>query len=158
LLPLTKDGATQEVVEEVISKLLAAKEEQAQTNLFPIAFTLSSLALDTPEEKEWLIRRFRMLEDMLQETVIYQYILQQGVAKGEQQGLEKGLQQELQDLRRLLLSSIRSKFPDLVSLAAKHISGVVNAELLMDLTLKVITAQTAEEFSKVLAKVNERSK
>jgi predicted transposase YdaD len=127
--------------------------------LFPIAFTLSALALDTPEEKEWLIRRFRMLEDMLQETVIYQYILQQGVAKGEQQGLEKGLkkglQQELQDLRRLLLSSVRSKFPELAPLATKRISGVESAELLMDLTLKVIAAQTAEEFSKVLAKVNE---
>ncbi len=183
LLPLTKDGANQEVVEEVISKLLAATEEQSQLHLFPIAFTLSSLALDTPEDKEWLIRRFRMLEDMLQETPIYQYIKQQGVAQGERKGLrkglqkglekglrqglekglrqgldkglEKGLQQELQDLRRLLLSSIRSKFPELVSFATKQISGVASAELLMDLTLKVIAAEKAEELSMVLAKVHE---
>lgn len=99
-----------------------------------------------------------MLEDMLQETVIYQYILQQGVAKGEQQGLEQGLekglqqglQQELQDLRELLLSSIRSKFPDLIPLVTKPISRVASAEVLMDLTLKVIASQTPEEFYKIL--------
>jgi predicted transposase/invertase (TIGR01784 family) len=158
LLPLTKEGATQQVVEEVITGLSAAKGEGSQPQLFPIAFTLSSLAFDRPEDKEWLIRRFRMLEDMLQETVIYQYILQQGVAKGEQQGLEQGLekglqqglQQELQDLRELLLSSIRSKFPDLIPLVTKPISRVASAEVLMDLTLKVIASQTPEEFYKIL--------
>ncbi len=171
LLPLTKQGATQEVVEEVITGLSAAKGEHSQVQLFPIAFTLSSLAFDKSADKEWLIRRFRMLEDMLQETVIYQYILQQGVAKGEQQGLEKGLekglqqglekglekglQQELQDLRRLLLSSIRSRFPELVPVATKRIAEVGSAEVLMDLTLKVFSSQTKEEFYQALVLLHE---
>jgi len=77
LLPLTKQGATQPVVEEVITGLsAAAKGEHSQAQLFPIAFTLSSLAFDRSADKEWLIRRYRMLEDMLQQTPISQYILQ----------------------------------------------------------------------------------
>ncbi len=178
LLPLTKQGATQQVVEEVITGLSTATGEHAQVQLFPIAFTLSSLAFDRAADKEWLIRRFRMLEDMLQQTEIYQYIKQQGVAEGQQQGLEqglekglekglqqglekgleKGLQQELQDLRRLLLSSIRSRFPELVLLAVKQIAGVTSAEVLMDLTLKVIASQTAEEFYQVLTLLNESAR
>jgi predicted transposase YdaD len=167
LLPLTNQGATQQVVEEVITGLSAVTEERSQVQLFPIAFTLSSLAFDRSEDKDWLIRRFRMLEDRLQQTEIYQYIKQQGVAEGQQQGLEqglrqgleegleKGLQQELQDLPRLLVSSIRSRFPELIPVAAKQIAEVGSAEVLMDLTLKVIASQTAEEFYKVLAKVND---
>ena len=159
LLPLTKEGATKQVVEEVITGLSAAKGEHSQSQLFPIAFTLSSLAFDRSADKEWLIRRFRMLEDMLQETVIYQYIKQQGVAEGEQQGLEKGLekgfQQELQDLRRLLLSSVRSKFPALVPVTNKRIAEVESVEVLMDLTLKVFASQTVGEFYKALTLLNE---
>ncbi|MBV9691059.1 MAG: hypothetical protein JO202_15280 [Ktedonobacteraceae bacterium] len=155
LLPLTKEGTTQQVVEEVITGLWAAKGEHSQAQLFPIAFTLSSLAFDGSADKKWLIRRFRMLEDMLQETVIYQYIKQQGVAEGEQQGLEKGLQQELQDLRRLLLSSVRSKFPALVPVTNKLIAQVGSAQVLMDLTLKVFASQTIGEFYKALTLLNE---
>ncbi len=183
LLPLTKHGATQQVVEQVITGLSAATGEHSQVQLFPIAFTLSSLAFDRSADREWLIRRFRMLEDMLQQTEIYQYILQQGVAKGEQQGLEKGLekglqqglekglekgvqqglekglekglQQELQDLRRLLLSSVRSRFPELVPVATKQIAEVGSAEVLMDLTLKVIASPTKEEFYQVLVLLHE---
>ncbi len=155
LFPLTKQGATQQVIEQVITGLSAATREHAQAQLFPIAFTLSSLVFDRSTDKEWLIRRFRMLEDMLQQTKIYQYIKQQGVAEGQQQGLEKGLQQELQDLRRLLLRSVRSRFPELVPVASKRIAEVGSAEVLMDLTLKVIASQTKEEFYKVLALLNE---
>jgi len=151
LLPLTREGATHEVVEEVVTRLLDLEDQSRQTNLLSITFTLASLAFDVQEDKNWLIRRFRMLEDILQETEIYQYIKQQGVAEGITQGIELEQQRELQNKREMFLRFVQARFPKAVRFATKQVAIVTDEQILDDLIYKVGLAQlTEDELRKIL--------
>ena len=150
LLPLTKEGATQEVVEEVVSRLLDLEDRSAQANLLSITFTLASLALDTGEDKDWLRRRFRMFQDILRDTDIYQLIMQEGVQQQQQK--------ELQDLRQILLGFLQERFSGLVSFATTQISNITDIEILKDLTLKVSLSLTEQEARQYLVEAGKKNK
>ena len=155
LLPLTREGATHEVVEEVVTKLLDLEDQSRQTNLLSITFTLASLAFDAHEDKNWLIRRFKMLEDILQETEIYQYIKEQGLAEGITQGIAQGIeleqQRELQNKREMFLRFVQARFPKAVRFATKQVAVVTDGQILDDLIYKVGLAQlTEDELRKIL--------
>ena len=68
LLPLTKDGARREVVEEMISGLVSAEK----TESLWIGYALASRVLK--DDLKWLRRRFAMLEDILRDTPVYQEV------------------------------------------------------------------------------------
>ena len=155
LLPLTREGATQEVVEEVVTRLLDLEDKPAQVNLLSVTFTLASLAFSAQEDKDWLIRRFKMLEDILQETEIYQYIKEQGLAEGITQGIAQGIeleqQRELQNKREMFLRFVQARFPKAVRFATKQVAIVTDGQILDDLIYKVSLAQlTEDELRKIL--------
>jgi len=66
LLPLTKDGARREVVEEMITGLVSAEKSESLW----IGYALASRVLK--DDLKWLKRRFAMLEDILRDTPVYQ--------------------------------------------------------------------------------------
>jgi hypothetical protein len=150
LLPLTREGTTQEVVEEVVTRLLDLEGRFKQANLLSITFTLASLALDTQEDKDWLIRRFRMYQDILRDTEIYQIIMQEGVQQQQQK--------ELQDLRQILLGFLQERFSGLVSFATTQISNITDIEILKQLTLKVSLSQTENEARQYLVEAGKKNR
>ena len=86
-LPLTKDGARREVVEDMISGLVSAEK----TESLWIGYALATKVLK--DDLKWLKRRFAMLNDFLRDTPAYQEVL----AEGEEKGLEEGTRDATSD-------------------------------------------------------------
>jgi predicted transposase YdaD len=126
LLILTKDGATREVVEEVISGLQVAEKKE----LLPITQLLASLVFDNELDREWIIWRFDKMSDILRETWAYQEIMKEG---------------ELKARHRDVLDVIQARFPEILLYAKKQIAGIQDTELLRRMNVKMSTVQTAEE-------------
>ena len=148
LLPLTREGAKPEVVEEVVEKLEHMEDITQFKSLLSITLTLASLALDKPGEKHWLIRRFKMYQDIMRDSEIYQLIAQEGA--------EKALQQEIQNLRSLILGLIQSCFPELQVSASATITSITSKDTLNDLILSIGAAKTVKEAQQLLAKAGKQ--
>ena len=126
LLILTKDGATREVVEEVIAGLQAAEKKE----LLSITKLLASLVFTNELDREWIIWRFDKMSDILRETWAYQEIMKEG---------------ELRARHQDVLDVIQARFPEILPYAKKQLEGVQDVEILRHLIVKMSTVQTAEE-------------
>jgi predicted transposase YdaD len=152
LLPLTKDGATREKVEEMFTDLQVA----GNLDLLQIGQLIASLAFGNtrPADQEWALRRYREMYDRLQETPVYKEMtrlatekaLQEGLREGRQEGLREGIQEgQLMALRGALLSLVQKRFPKLSPLVKQLVSTVDRASVLENLILEISTASTAKE-------------
>lgn len=139
LLILTQGGATHEVVEEVIDKLLAAKQHE----LLPITELLSSLVFTSGPDKEWILWRFSQMQNILRETWAYQEIMQEG---------------ELLALHQAVLDIVQERFSEIVSFAKKQIDDIQDPEILRRLIVKMSIAQTPEEALQYLFTVDKGEK
>jgi len=139
LLILTKDGATHEVVEEVISKLVASEQQE----LLPITELLSSLVFTSGPDKEWILWRFNQMQNILRETWAYQVIMQEG---------------ELRALRQAVLDIVQERFSEIISFARKQIDDIQDPETMHRLIVKMSIAQTPEEALQYLFTVDKGEK
>jgi predicted transposase YdaD len=141
LLPLTKDGARREVVEEMITGLVSAEK----TESLWIGYALASRVLK--DDLKWLRRRFAMLEDILRDTPVYQEVL----AEGEEKGLEKGIKEgELRAQRQTLLDIVQERFPEIARLAKQQADAIEDPEVLRRLTVKISIVKTSMEAEQYL--------
>jgi predicted transposase YdaD len=139
LLILTKDGATREVVEEVISGLQVAEKKE----LLPITQLLASLVFTSELDREWIIWRFDKMSDILRETWAYQEIMKEG---------------ELRARHQDVLDVIQARFPEILPSAKKQMEGIEDSEVLRHLNVKMSTAQTAEEALQYLFTIGNETK
>jgi predicted transposase YdaD len=139
LLILTKDGATHEVVEEVIAGIEAAEKR----DLLPITKLLASLVFTSESDKEWIIWRFNKMSDILRETWAYQEIVQEG---------------ELRALHQTLLDVVQARFPEILPYTKKQTEGIEDTEILRRLIVKMSIVQTTEEALQYLFTVRENEK
>src|SRR5947209_52416 len=131
LLTLTREGNRPEMVDEMIEGLIASQK----TELLSIAYTLASLVYKKESEREWLTERFAMYQDILQESWVYQEILQEG---------------REQALRQTLISYVETRFPTLVSLAKHQIDVIKGPDVLQRVIVKLFAVQTVEEAERYL--------
>src|SRR5712692_4026411 len=136
LLPLTKDGARREVVEEMIAGLVSAEK----TESLWIGYALASKVLK--DDLKWLKRRFAMLEDILRDTPVYQEVLAEGMEKG----LEKGLETQ----RQTLLDIVQERFPAIARLAKQQADALEDPEMLRHMTVKISIVKTSKEAEQYL--------
>ncbi|MFL5664365.1 MAG: hypothetical protein ACJ8BW_23925 [Ktedonobacteraceae bacterium] len=188
LLPLTRDGAKQEVVEEVVIKLLDLSDKSMQASLLSITFTLASLAFNTQEDKNWLIGRFKMFQDILRDTEIYKLIMEEGHEKGVAEGIQKGVaegiqkgraegiqkgraegklegiqeqqQRELEHQRQMLLRFVQARFPGLLQFATRQVATIRDINILENLIYKIgLTEEiTDDEVRQVFNDLNKDEK
>lgn len=76
LLPLTRDGARRETIEEMIASLVGAEQEQ---NLW-IGYALASKVMQ--HDLQWLKWRFAMFSDFLRDSPVYQELWEEGMKRG----------------------------------------------------------------------------
>ncbi len=91
LIVLSKDGKRPEVVEDVITTLEAVEENKGK-ELLSLTYSIASLVFESPSERRWLKRRFKVLQDALRGTWAYQEIMQEGWEEGLQKGMTEGMQ------------------------------------------------------------------
>lgn len=134
LAPLTRDGQQREVVEKMITGLL---DGNANKDLLSLSYGLASLALKKMDDQEWLQRRFRMLDEILNETWAFKELRQRGM----EEGLEKARQQDFS----LLSSFVQARFPILMPLAEECRQVITSNDILQQLILKVTLAPSEDE-------------
>ncbi len=156
LVPLTKDGATHEAIEETVSDIEHfVDDETVRRDLVSLTLTLASFAfLGKKEEQDWLVRRFRMQHDILWDTPIYQLILQEGREEGIQQGIQQTLQQKLQEQRALVQRVVQTKFPKIARLAIEKTDAIVDENKLQDLIVYMGIAQTEADARQYLLDID----
>ncbi len=74
---LTRGGNNSTIFEEVVSDL-GTVEENTRKELVSALFVLSALVMTAEEQKRWLRRKFTDMNKELQESWVYQQILQEG--------------------------------------------------------------------------------
>ena|GEM_PF-1513178 len=121
-----------------VAELVAAKEY----DLLALAKVVASLIMKGKIEQETLERMFAMYQSILEDSWVYQEIMQQGMEKGIEKGLDKGLAQGEQ---RALLAIIQKRFPDILEIARELINGITNAGTLENLVVEVSVAQNSQE-------------
>jgi len=147
LLVLTRDGATHQVVEEVIEKLEAARKIE----LLSVTKLLAELVLTSQEDQEWIERIFAMHNDVFAQTPTYQKLVKQGLEKGREEGKLEGLRQAVVDV-------VQERFPEIVAFAQKQVEGVEDLTLLRQLNVKMSTAQTIQEAIQLLIAADSNTK
>jgi predicted transposase YdaD len=150
LLILTKDGATHQVMEEVIAGLEAAEKPE----LLPIVRLLAELVFTSGGDLEWIERIFAMHDEIFAQTPTYQRL----VKKGREEGLEEGLQKGLEALRQTVVDVVQERFPEIAILAQKQVAGVEDTTLLRHLIVKMSTVQTVQEAIQLLISIDSNAK
>ncbi|MEO8953062.1 MAG: hypothetical protein ABI396_14255 [Ktedonobacteraceae bacterium] len=150
LVPLTKDGKRPEVITGMIERLAEAKAY----DLLAMVRVVGGLVFQTESEREGFQRRFRMYQDVLRESWVYQEIGQEYLEKGLEQGLEQGRKQGIeQALHQTLLIYVETRFPQLVVLAQQQIGFITDVALLNQIMSTLFTLQTTEEVERYLRKL-----
>ncbi len=159
LLPLTRDGARQQAIEEMIASLGAAGKQ----DLLPLGYAFAALVLVSEDERTWLRKRFNMLKDILEESWAYQEMVQKGLEQGLSQGLEEGLKEGLEEgrleaLRQGIVDVVQERFPEIAALTKEQVEAIKDFALLRRLNVKMSTAQTIQEAEQALAIPDENRK
>lgn len=174
LLPLTKDGAQHETIEEMITLLL----ETGQRDLLPLGYGFAALVLDHGAEQKWLQERFGRMHEILEESWAYREIMekgfavglemgikegmQQGIEQGIEKGIEKGIEQGMQQgeergraeaLRFSITELVNNQFPELLELTQQVVARIKSAERLRALFGSLCRSQTIQDAKVVLMKI-----
>jgi predicted transposase YdaD len=92
-----------------------------------------------------------MYQDIVQESWVYQEILQEG----REQGLEEGREQAL---RQTLISCIETRFPALAPLAKQQADMIKDSTVLHRVIVKLFSVQTDEEAERYLLTLSNDAK
>jgi flagellar biosynthesis/type III secretory pathway protein FliH len=103
-----------------------------------------------------------MFQDILSESWVYQEIgqkyFEQGFEQGFKQGFEQGREKERQRwipwYREFLIKLVEVSFADLTIEVQQQANSITNLEILHNLILKLIDAQTIEEARQVLLNID----
>jgi flagellar biosynthesis/type III secretory pathway protein FliH len=149
-LPLTQEGKRLEVVEEAIQSL----QQAGKDDLLPLLYAWSALIFNQGTEQQWLRERFKMMEDILEDSWAYQEMVQKGMNKGLEQGLQQGLQQglmkEMQALSAALIRFVETHFPDQLTLAKQQVELMTNSLQVQEMLDKLFVARTSSEVREIL--------
>jgi predicted transposase YdaD len=141
LLPLTKDGARREIVDDMITTLV----ETERTESLWIGYALAAKVMS--DDLSWLKWRFSMLGDFLRDSPVFQEVLEEGMEKGLRVGLQEG---KLEAQRQTLLDIVQERFPELSQIAMTQVNITQDIEALRRLTVKISVAQSAKEVEQYL--------
>ena len=146
---LCKDGASREVVDEVLTYL----QSRGRGNLILLTKFYADMVFTKDDDVQWLQRRFLMMQEFLWEnTKVYQDILSLGTEKGLAQGLEKGLQQgQVKEAQQNIEVVTQARFPDLLPFVHSRVESLDDLARLRELLVLVSTAQNADEVKQGLA-------
>jgi flagellar biosynthesis/type III secretory pathway protein FliH len=103
-----------------------------------------------------------MFQDILSESWVYQEIgqkyFEQGFKQGFKQGLEQGREKEHQRwipwYREFLIKLVEVSFADLTIEVQQQANSITNLEILHNLILKLIDAQTTDEARRILLNID----
>ena len=126
LIPLTKGGTEQEALAATIDTLYKADEYE----LLSLTKLLAGLVMKRQDQQELLERMFAMYKDIVEESWVYQKIMEQGLGLGE---------------RRALVAIVQKRFPNIAETAKELIETIASPDTLETLIGEVSVAQSSQE-------------
>ncbi len=138
LLPLTKGSQTPETVDDMITELLA----RDRPDLLELGHFCAGLVFDDEVSKQWLKERFSKVQEIIEQSWVYQ----ETIEKGLQQGLQQGLQTAQQTAIRI----VAARFPELEQFAREAIETVSDLNRLQTLTIELSIASSQERAKELL--------
>ena len=146
LLPLTEGGATREIIVTMFDHLHGEQNRDFAAIGFAFA-TIRLQMLKRDSDLEWLQERFCYMNDIIRESPFYQWILEEGEAKGVTQGVAQSVAQ----MRQTIVDFVRECFPELAQLAEEVVATMDNLPQLGRLSIKLGGAQSTEQARKILS-------
>jgi len=143
LLPLTKDGQNPETVDDMITELLA----RDRSDLLELGHFCAGLVFDDERSKQWLKERFHKVQEIVEQSWVYQAAVEKGVEKGIEKGIRKGRQQALQ---QAAISIVKARFPELEQFASKIIETITDLNRLQVLIVELTTVSSQEDAREIL--------
>lgn len=144
LMLLCKDGATYEVLEEVLERL----EKRNRKELVAIARFFAGKVFTSSADRKRLGRRFAMLRDFLKDSWTFQETLEEGREQGREQGRKQGL---VQGQYQSIETVTRARFPGLLTLIKSQIASLTDQEQLQKILSVVSTANSEDELRQFLS-------
>lgn len=142
LLPLfilSKGGKTHEVLDEVVTRLETAHEN----DLLAITRLLAERVFKTNDDQAWLRRRFAMLRD-IEDTPTYKRLVKEGLEQGLKQGREEGREEgELLGVRKSIEAIVQTRFPTILLLARVKIEQIADLDKLQEILVQMSVAADA---------------
>src|SRR5947209_4262302 len=132
----------------MIDRLTEAKK----FDLLTMAQVLGGLVFEEENEREAFRRRFKMFQNVLRESWVYQEIGQEFLEKGR----EEERQKRVQGLRQTIMSGLQMRFPETLALAMQQIGGIDEPEVLQTVLSRLFAAQTTEEARQILLDINKQ--
>ena len=98
--------------------------------------------LDNEAGRRWLKERFRKVQEIIEESLVYQETLQKGREEGRQQGL--------QTAQQTAIRIVAARFPELEQLAREAIETVSDLKQLQTLTIELSVTSSQEQAKELL--------
>jgi hypothetical protein len=146
LLPLMK-GAKQ-TRDETIGTMIEGLRTAGKDDILALGYTFAGLVYQTRDDKQWLKRRFAMFHDILEDSWVYQEIVQKGIDQGREQ-------EKLTAARSFLTRIIEKHFPQLLSLAQQKAEQIKSVDTLNSAIDKLLEVQTMEQARQVLEEISQ---
>jgi hypothetical protein len=150
-----RHSPNKEARDSVVTAMIDGLRQADKEDILALGYTIAGLVYNTETDKEWLKRRFTMFEDFLEESWVYQEIVQKGIDKGLEQGIEIGKKQALDALHTTLVNVVEARFPELTDLARQQGERFTVPELLSDVISKLLKAQTIEQARQILMQLDQ---
>jgi hypothetical protein len=141
LLPLTKGGATRQLVTHMLDEL--AQERYRDFAL--LGFTFASRMfrdLKHFDDLAWIERRYHTMYDIIHDSPLYDWIY----ADGHEGGVAEGLAQ----MRQAIVDIMQKRFPALAQLAIEVVATIDDLAQLRQLLVRLSCTQSAEEARQLL--------
>ena len=139
---------------EVVEDMFARLHGERNRHLATMGFLFAGLAFRRSRRKsdqEWLERRFSHMHDILRESPVYQWILDEGREEGREEGIQQGREEGIQQgMQQAVINMVVARFPKLEPLARARITTVSNLERLQHLIIDLSIAHSQEEMERVL--------
>src|SRR5579859_7876534 len=135
LLPLTQDGISHTVVDDMIASLTRA----GKNDLLSLAYAFAALVFQSEKDRDWLRKRFSMLsDDILEDSWAYQEMLAKGMEKGMEKGLQQGIEKgRTEAMREAIMDIVQIRFPEIAERVRQRVYSIENLDSLRRLNVKL---------------------
>jgi predicted transposase YdaD len=120
-----------------------------------LSYNFAGLVFTDEVDQQWLKERFEKMQDILEDSWVYQEMTAKSLEKGRQQGREEGREEGrqqggIQAAQQIAISIVARRFPELELLARAIISMIDNLHQLQMLAIELSVASSQEETKHLL--------
>ena len=120
---------------------------RGRSDLLELGLFCAGLVLKEEIHKHWFREGFRDMQSIIEDSWVYQEVIEKGIEKGLVQGRQQGA---LQTARQAAISIVAARFPELEQLARDVITTIGDLNRLQMLIVELSTVSSQERAKELL--------